>query len=151
MFLRAPGRPWDTAFYGDKKLTKKASTAAALTGVTLLLRVFTCSRPALARRILRRQNAHQNALYRCSPDGCERMQNSGYATRSRHAGGAEFLYWATDLTPRNKSQSCGDSNRRRESRIWPDVCSNIIDIICSNIIDTPDYDGEVQTALPYIP
>ena len=130
---------------------KKASTAAALTGVTLLLRVFTCSRPALARRILRRQNAHQNALYRCSPDGCERMQNSGYATRSRHAGGAEFLYWATDLTPRNKSQSCGDSNRRRESRIWPDVCSNIIDIICSNIIDTPDYDGEVQTALPYIP
>ena len=50
-FLRPPGGPWHTAFYGAKHLTKKASPAAALLAERLLLRIFTCSRPALGHRI----------------------------------------------------------------------------------------------------
>ena len=46
MFLRTFYRPRESVFYGAQMLTKQASPAAALTGVRLQLRVFTCFLPA---------------------------------------------------------------------------------------------------------
>ena len=110
----------DSKAHATKRHQYLSQAPLPVSPVIQFRRTFTRQRQSSSPSACRIRAAAELPTGRPSP-GCSLACSSGYATRPRHAGGAEFLYWAKDLTSRNKSQSCGDSNRRRESRIWPMV------------------------------